>query len=72
MCTTESETAVTSGPLASDQARTLRPAAQLRDGKWVIQRAVFGLALVVAFAFGSAILYHASIDPTAADVTASE
>jgi hypothetical protein len=37
-----------------------------------VQRALFGLVLMVAFAFGSALLYHASIDTSAPDVTASE
>jgi hypothetical protein len=42
---------------------TIRPAAQLRDGRWIVRRALIGLMLIVGFAIGGAWLYHASISP---------
>jgi hypothetical protein len=37
-----------------------------------MRRALLGLALMTGFAIGSALLYHASIDPSSAETTASE
>lgn len=54
------------------EARTVRSAAQLRDGRWVVRQALLGLVLMIGFALGGALLYHASIDPSIAEQTASE
>lgn len=36
-----------------------------RNGRWVAKRALIGLALLLAFAFGGAMLFDASIDANA-------
>ena len=62
---------------ATDAASTgaiLRPAATPRGGRWVMKRAAIGLAFLLAFAFGGAMLFDASIDAAAdsANATHSE
>lgn len=42
-----------------------------RGARWVAKRALIGIALLFAFAFGGAMLYDASIDANAEDAPAT-
>lgn len=67
--------AMTASPMTSPAVSAVpRHAPSPRDGRWVAKRALIGLALLLAFAFGGAMLFDASIDAAAegADVTHSE
>ena len=51
--------------------RTIRPAAQLRDGRWVVRRALLGLTLIALTTCGAALLYHVGIEADAAATVGS-
>jgi hypothetical protein len=56
----------------SSDPRELRPAARLRDGRWLVRRALLCLGLILGFALATAALYDAAIDPTDAASQLSE
>jgi hypothetical protein len=53
----------TAAPALDAAPAVLRPAAVPRDAAWVFKRAAIGLAVLVLFALGGALLLDASIDP---------
>lgn len=42
----------------------VRPAAYVRDARWVLRRALLGVLLMVAISSTAAVLLNAGIDPT--------
>jgi hypothetical protein len=50
-------------PAAMASPNVLRPAAVPRSPAWFVRRAAIGLGMLIAFAFGGAMLLDASIDP---------